>query len=668
MNDISDAELLKAFASRQQENAFAELVRRYGSLVYGATLRRTGDHSLAEETAQNVFATLARRSGELATHPALAAWLQKTAAFEALRAMEKESNRRRLMHEYSRELSMPDAAEEPWHAALPLLDSAIATLPEADRQLLLLRYWQEQPYKKIAETVGSTVGACEKRAERALEKLSGILRKKGAAISALVLATGLTSALTKAQASPLVLGRITSSALVAAKTAPAASGFLTTLLIMKSKFTPAILLAALVLLSATSGWVAGRVAHPSAPKADPEPNPSAAANASLSDPTGGKKPVDPVLKAHHESLHALLEAAQRDLSTADYDPAAKARAAARIASIAPQDIRQALEFADELIKTSGDSSPLAAMILGRWAEFDGLAACEAALPRREPFLAMPSLAEPVKVWAARDPQAAFHWYLAKAAASESVKRDGERWKPISSLRWIMGAWSLRDMDGAVRAFSSLKDKTQIDGAMVGFQEMSGQAPGRTAILDAFLAQTQDKTNVWTDFHGILRQWSSHQPAELASWLDECGVPKSSHDSLASPILTGWQRADSKAAMDWWFQAPGGYPDRAHRMETLINAWTEADVFAAAEWLAAQPLDATAASSMKTLAGKIAQSDPERGWTWALSIPAEGPRNDALRQVASNWGQKDKKAAEEAINASPLNDAEKTEILKLIKTP
>ena len=95
IHDHSDAELLHAFAARRADVAFAELVRRYASLVYGATLRRTGDHCMAEETAQNVFATLARRAGELATHPALAAWLQKTAAFEALRAMEKETNRRR---------------------------------------------------------------------------------------------------------------------------------------------------------------------------------------------------------------------------------------------------------------------------------------------------------------------------------------------------------------------------------------------------------------------------------------------------------------------------------------------------------------------------------------------------------------------------------------------
>ena len=654
MHDHSDAELLHAFAARREDDAFAELVRRYASLVYGATLRRTGDHCMAEETAQNVFATLARRAGELATHPALAAWLQKTAAFEALRAMEKETNRRRLMRDYTCELAAHEGGAESWPAALPLIDSALAALTESDRQVILLRYWQELPFKKIAETVGGSAAACEKRAERAIEKLSRILHRKGAPISAMALVAGLTPNLAKASAALAVMARITSRALTTAKIAPAASGLISTLLIMKSKLTPAAILAALIVLCGTGGWVAGRSLNRQSSDQSAE---SIARRTSIRIPSGSNATGNPVAQSHGSSLRALLQAAQRDLSTATYDPPAKARAAARIAAIAPDDIRAALAFADELIASSGDSSPLASLILGRWAEFDGLSACEAALVRKEPFLGMPSLAEPVKVWAARDPEAAFTWFRANASAKAA--KPGERWKPISSLRWIMGAWSLRDMNASVRAFSSLTDKAEIEGAMVGFQEMSGQAPGRTAILDAYLAMSKSPGNAWSECHGILQKWSDYQPAELAAWLDKSDVPQSSHDSVATPILTGWLREDAKTALDWWLNASGGHHGRGQRMDTLINAWTEADVFAAAEWLAAQPPDATAASSMRTLAAKIARSDPERGWAWALSIPHAGYQKEALNQVIAAWALADKAAATGALATAPLDQETKT---------
>ena len=137
---------------------------------------------------------------------------------------------------------------------------------------------------------------------------------------------------------------------------------------------------------------------------------------------------------------------------------------------------------------------------------------------------------------------------------------------------------------------------------------------------------------------------------------------------ACSSLTGWLREDAKAAVEWWFQAPGGYPERSHRMETLISAWTEADIFAAAEWLAAQPQDATAARSMSTLAAQVARSDPERGWEWALRVPDEFNQSDALRQVATTWARQDNTAATAAVNAAPLDETKRAEILKAITTP
>ncbi|MFN0128813.1 MAG: RNA polymerase sigma factor [Verrucomicrobiales bacterium] len=674
MRDDSDRDLLRAFADYGDEEAFGEIVRRWGGLVYGVAVRRTGDRTMAEEVAQNVLTTLARRAGELAAHPALAGWLHKAAHFEARRAVEKESNRRRHMHRYAQEQAgslAESTGERGWREALPELDAAVAALPERDRAIVLLRFMQAQPYRVIAESAGLTVAACEKRIERAMARMSRFLRGRGVVLSAGALAAGLTSALTEAAVPPAVLAQLAAGATGAAKSAPALTGMGELFMLMKTKQATIVLPLLLTLLSGALGFAAARSFN-----ADPVSQESGSAPLQSARPDAAPKPppLATALGPRRESLRALLEAAQRDLATATHDPAAAARAAARIAAIAPEDVRAALALADELVAAAGDSSTLAALVFQRWAEFDPEAACDAALARGSGgFLGMPALADPLKVWAARDPRAAFDWYRRAASvdeikARETKERDGQRWQPISSLRWIMGAWALRDAPAAVAAFKSLTQRDEIDGAITGFAELSGTASGRLLVLEAWREMNRDQRHAWSDLNSLLRRWSDHQPAELAGWLDRTDVDKSYHGSLAKPILAGWLREDSVTAIDWWFQAPGGYPDRSHRMDTLMEAWSEVDLFAAAEWLAGQPLDESASRSMATLSAQIARSDPERAWQWALRVPNSPYRPDALRQVAVTWARSDKEAAADAVQSAALDEATRAKLVEALAQP
>jgi hypothetical protein len=134
------------------------------------------------------------------------------------------------------------------------------------------------------------------------------------------------------------------------------------------------------------------------------------------------------------------------------------------------------------------------------------------------------------------------------------------------------------------------------------------------------------------------------------------------------VLKGWLAQDSAAAIDWWFKSSGATPDPARRTATLLDAWAGTDVFAAAEWLAAQPVDANTAVSMRVLASHVALTDPERGWEWALNIAQESHRADALGQVAVTWAQTDREAAAAAVAAAPLDEAKRAEILQSIAAP
>ena len=121
----SDAELITCFASKADDDAFSEIVRRYLPLVLAVTRRRLGNSGFAEDAAQQVFIVLSRKLRNGSTIPCLAAWLQKAAVFEASTMARKEARQRRCAA-HARELW--DADDSP--QADGRLDQALAGLSE----------------------------------------------------------------------------------------------------------------------------------------------------------------------------------------------------------------------------------------------------------------------------------------------------------------------------------------------------------------------------------------------------------------------------------------------------------------------------------------------------------------------------------------------------------
>ena len=69
MQDLDDLTLLREYALRDSEAAFAELVSRRVGFVYSAALRQVRDPHLAEEITQAVFIILAQKAGRISIKP-----------------------------------------------------------------------------------------------------------------------------------------------------------------------------------------------------------------------------------------------------------------------------------------------------------------------------------------------------------------------------------------------------------------------------------------------------------------------------------------------------------------------------------------------------------------------------------------------------------------------
>ena len=202
----SDDQLLRSFAANRDEDAFRLLAKRHFGLVFHTALRRCGNRPMAEEIGQNVLLAMARKAAVLAKQPGrLPAWLHRATLFEANKAMRAESAyQRRKQQEQEPAAADLEEADRTWREALPHLDLALDKLPESDRQVLLLHYFEEHPFSRIGELLGRNAATVQKQARRALEKLSRILRTKGIALSVTALGAGLATQTAKAVPEALV--------------------------------------------------------------------------------------------------------------------------------------------------------------------------------------------------------------------------------------------------------------------------------------------------------------------------------------------------------------------------------------------------------------------------------------------------------------------------------
>ena len=226
--ETDDRSLLRQYAERHSQEAFAALVSRHVNLVYSVALRQVRSPQLAEDVAQSVFTDLARQAPRLAPNTILAAWLYQVARRTAIDVVRHES-RRQLREQVAVEMNNMNAAdlsrrnpmEADWTHVEPLLDEAMHALDDTDRAAVLLRYFENKSLREVGETLGTSEDAAQKRVSRAVEHLREYFTKRGVTVGAGGFAVVIST--NAVQAAPAGLAATVSSAAVLAGTTVAAT-------------------------------------------------------------------------------------------------------------------------------------------------------------------------------------------------------------------------------------------------------------------------------------------------------------------------------------------------------------------------------------------------------------------------------------------------------------
>jgi len=182
--EIEDSEILNLFQNEQtREKAFTLLVKKYQERLYWHIRRMLVHHEDTNDVLQNMFVKIWRSLANFRQDSSLYTWMYRIATNETLTYLEQQKKRRSLSisddgSELGNVLSNSLKAEKgfdpnnlEWKLQL-----AIQSLPEKQRAVFTLRYYDEMPYEKMAEVLETSEGSLKASYHHAAKKVEEFIR------------------------------------------------------------------------------------------------------------------------------------------------------------------------------------------------------------------------------------------------------------------------------------------------------------------------------------------------------------------------------------------------------------------------------------------------------------------------------------------------------------
>jgi RNA polymerase sigma factor (sigma-70 family) len=191
--DVSDEQLLHAFAAEHDVGAFKALLQKHGPMVLGVCRRVLGHAQDAEDAFQATFLVLARNAAAGFRPQVLGGWLYGVACRTAQKVRGQAAKRREKERQAARMPSVDPDSDAVWADLRPVLDEEINGLPEKYRVPFVLCYLQGKTNEQAAELLGCPKGTVLSRLAWARERLRARLVRRGLAPSAGALAAALSA-------------------------------------------------------------------------------------------------------------------------------------------------------------------------------------------------------------------------------------------------------------------------------------------------------------------------------------------------------------------------------------------------------------------------------------------------------------------------------------------
>ncbi len=173
--ELDDNELVRLFKDTQQrEKAFTSIVKKYQEKIYWQIRRIVITHQDADDVVQNVFIKAWNGLNNFREDAKLYTWIYRIAVNESLTYLEQQKRRSSIsFDDVSESLENKMQSEKGFdeNKTIWKLQLAIKQLPEKQRIVFNLRYFDEMPYEEMGIILDTSVGALKASYHHAVKKI-----------------------------------------------------------------------------------------------------------------------------------------------------------------------------------------------------------------------------------------------------------------------------------------------------------------------------------------------------------------------------------------------------------------------------------------------------------------------------------------------------------------
>ncbi len=181
MDHLSDQELVLEVRNGNRR-AFTELMHRYQKRVYWVARRIVGSHAAADDVVQEAFIKAYLGLGEFRGDASFFTWIYRIAVNLSLNAIRKGQVMSYLRQSDIMNMILPseehpgDELEQ--QESESLVQRAIATLPEKQKAVFVMRYYDEMSYDEISAVLKTSVGGLKANYFHALKKVQEFVKRE----------------------------------------------------------------------------------------------------------------------------------------------------------------------------------------------------------------------------------------------------------------------------------------------------------------------------------------------------------------------------------------------------------------------------------------------------------------------------------------------------------
>jgi len=175
MTELSDAELLELFRKEESRHyAFNLLVRQHQRRLYGFIRRMVTDHDAAQDVLQDTFVKAWHGLSNFRGESQIFSWLYRIAHNECLNYLRKAKRRLFVSNDevIERLTTTLDSSEHfSGDAIQQKLQRAVMRLPDKQRAVFIMKYFDAMKYEDMSRATGTSVGALKSSFHIAVKKI-----------------------------------------------------------------------------------------------------------------------------------------------------------------------------------------------------------------------------------------------------------------------------------------------------------------------------------------------------------------------------------------------------------------------------------------------------------------------------------------------------------------